>query len=157
MWQVSAAALATQVCCRGRAPRRLGGIMGAFARHVPCDLDYGAGGRGRAQLRQQTARWWGNEGDPIRRVLYLLQLRLPNAAPTSAVSRARARGHSLLMPPALAHFMCSTHREGLDSGGAREGCGARHGEGEDALQPYLLVSPRGGSPRMERREITLWG
>ena len=49
------------------------------------------------------------------------------------------------------------HHERLSTHAGRAGGGARHGESEYAVQPYLLVSPRGGSPRVERRERTSWG
>ena len=39
----------------------------------------------------------------------------------------------------------------------RAGGGRATEESEHAVQPYVLVSPRGGSPRVERRERTSWG
>ena len=54
----------------GARPDGLEEFMGAFARHVPSDQQYGAGGRGRALLRRQAARWREQRGGHTSSILH---------------------------------------------------------------------------------------
>lgn len=108
----------------GARPDGLEEFMGAFARHVPSDQQYGAGGRGRAYSGGRPLDGGSREG-ATRRVYYTHLTYQPNTAPTCAVPT-----QTLSLPCRVSSETLSTHNPRLKRGARRIG-GARPGEGED--------------------------